>query len=45
MSAWLINITAGIYLSLLFLVHKNRLHLSVWLLGFCLLTYLFTNTL
>lgn len=44
MSAWLLNITAGLYLGLLYLVHKNRLHLSLWLLGFCLLTYLFTHT-
>lgn len=44
MSTWLLNVTAGLYLSLLFLVHRNRLHLSLWVLGFCLLTYLFTHS-
>lgn len=45
LSAWLVNIMAGLYLSLLFLVHKNRMKLTIWLLGFCLLTFLFTRTL
>lgn len=39
MSAWMLNIVAGLYLSLLFLVHKEPIGLILWLLGFILLTH------
>jgi hypothetical protein len=44
MSAWLMNIVAGLYLSLLFLVHKDLVGMTLWLLGFCLLTHHFRRT-
>lgn len=44
MSAWLLNILAGLYLSLLLLVHKDPIGLTLWLIGFCLLTHYFTRT-
>lgn len=39
MSAWLVNILAGLYLSLLLLVRKEPIGLILWLVGFCLLTH------
>lgn len=44
MSAWLLNIVAGLYLSLLFLVHKDPTNLTLWVLGFCFLTHHFRRT-
>lgn len=41
MSAWLLNIVAGLYLSLLFLVHREPVGITLWVLGFCLLTHCF----
>lgn len=44
MNAWMLNIMAGLYLSLLLLVHKEPIGLTLWLLGFCLLTHYFRRT-
>lgn len=44
MSPWLLNIVAGLYLSLLYVVHKEQVYLILWLLGFCLLTHHFRKS-
>lgn len=44
MSAWMINIMAGLYLGLLFLVHKDPMGVTLWVLGFCFLTYRFRRS-